>query len=303
MSGLSTIRDHIRWAASRFSRSDLYYGHGTSNPMDEAAWLVLSVVALGQDLHPDYMDCALADDEKARITDIVERRISERVPLAYLLEEAHFAGLEFYVNRSVLVPRSPIAELITDCFEPWIEPDRVERVLDLCTGSGCIAIACAYAFDEAVVDAGEISPEAIEVARKNIEKHGLEQRVNLFHSDLFEHIPARHYDIIVSNPPYVDADDMAALPDEYRAEPSLGLAAGADGLDIVRRILANAADFLAEEGILIVEVGNSENHLQYAFPDVPFLWLEFEAGGHGVFLLTKEQLVEHAASFEAGVKS
>ena len=282
---LATIRDFIRWGASRFNAAGLHFGHGTDNALDEAAWLVLHALDLPLDLPPHWQEARLTPGERRRVVDLLLARIETRKPAAYLTGEAWFCGLPFAVNEAVLVPRSPIAELIEQGFQPWLVADPVTRVLDLCTGSGCIGIACAFAFPEAEVDLSDVSAEALDVARQNIARHGLGERVRPHRADVFDGLPPARYDLIVANPPYVDAADMAELPAEYRHEPRLGLAAGADGLDIVRRILAEAVDWLSPQGLLVVEVGNSAPALQAAYPDLPFIWPEFERGGHGVFLL------------------
>lgn len=287
---LHTITDYVRWGASLFKQEDLFYGHGNVSAIDESAYLVLHTLNLEPDTHSLYFSSRLTSNEKELVIDILFRRAMEKIPASYLTNESWFANLPFYVDERVLVPRSPIAELIQNHFEPWVEPDNVERILDLCTGSACIAIACAYHFPQAEVDAVDISVEALEVAKINCEKHHLLGQVKTIQSDLFSNLEGQQYNIIVSNPPYVDADDMTTMPEEFKAEPELGLAAGDDGLELVIPMLEQASEHLYPEGILIVEVGNSEYALQERYPDLPFYWLEFEKGGHGVFLLTKEQL-------------
>ncbi len=294
---LSTVRDYVRWGASRFNAACLSYGHGTDNALDEAAALVLHALHLPPDLPSVYFDAVLTPSERLTVLALLDQRCTDRVPSAYLTHEAWFAGLPFYVDERVLVPRSPIAEMIQAGFDPWIDPHDVERVLDLCTGSGCIALACAHYLPQAQVDGVDISADALEVAQRNLTQHGLDDRVRMLQSDLFQGLGTCPYDVIVSNPPYVSAAEMSSLPEEHRREPVLGLAAGDDGLDIVIRILHEAADHLTPGGILVVEVGNSETTLVRRFPRVPFTWLEFEHGGHGVFLLTSEQLLAHQAEF------
>ncbi len=294
---LHTLTDFIRWGASRFNEAGLHYGHGTNNAVDDALTLVLHALHLEHGLAPELFSARLTRDEKQQVLDLLSQRYEKRIPVPYLTNEARFAGLTFYVDDRVLVPRSPIAELIEQQFEPWVDPDNVGHVLDMCTGSACIAIACALAFPYAQVDAVDISKDALAVAEKNIQLHSMEGLLNLYESNLFAELPAQRYDIIVSNPPYVSAEDMAALPDEYNHEPELGLASGEDGLDACVEILAEAGNRLTDEGVLVVEVGNSAEALVERFPEVPFLWLDFERGGEGVFLLTAEQVREHHEEF------
>lgn len=289
---LLTLRDCIRWGVSRFNKHDLFYGHGMASALDEAVYLCLHALHLPVDFSIEYFDTRLTLEERVKVIKLLKKRYQQRKPAAYLTHEAWFAGLRFYVDERVLVPRSPIAELIMQRFAPWIEEHEVHRVLDLCTGSGCIAIACADAFPDADVVAADVSPGALTVAQQNVDYHGLNDRLQLIESDLFAAIPQQMFDIIVSNPPYVDAQDMASLPNEYLHEPELGLQAGDDGLSLVVPMLQQARRYLSDHGILVVEVGNSEYALQQAFPRVPFLWLEFEHGGHGVFMLTAQQLDE-----------
>ncbi|HEX5340443.1 MAG TPA: 50S ribosomal protein L3 N(5)-glutamine methyltransferase [Gammaproteobacteria bacterium] len=287
---LETLADFVRWGASAFKRADLSFAHGTSNAVDEALNLVLYGLGLDHEIPDWLLQGRLTQAEKQVVYDLLRRRVEERKPYAYITNHARFAGLDFYVDERVLVPRSPIAELIEQGFVPWIEPERVTRVLDLCTGSGCIAIACAHAFPDAGVDATDISDAALAVARINVEALHVAHQIALHRADVFDGLPAARYDIIVSNPPYVDAEDMAKLPDEHKHEPALGLAAGEDGLDIVHRILAAAPAWLAAHGILVVEVGNSRWALEQAYPDAPFTWLEFQRGQAEVFLLHAEQV-------------
>lgn len=287
---LKTLRDLVRWGASRFNEAGLVFGHGTDNALDEALLLVLHALHLDHDLPAEFLDARVTAAERESVVALLRRRMDERIPAAYLTHRARFAGNWYYVDDNVLVPRSPIAELIEGQFAPWASPDAVHRILDLCTGSGCIAIACAHAFPAATVDAVELSEAAAAVARRNVGEHAVGDRVRVLTGDLYGPVGDGRYDLIVSNPPYVSAAEMAALPAEYQREPALGLAAGSDGLDVVRRILAGAARHLTPDGILVVEVGDSAERLAAAYPAMPFCWLDFERGGGGVFVLTAVEL-------------
>lgn len=289
---LHTIGDYIRWATSEFNCSDIYYGHGTDNAIDEAKLLVLSVLHLPLTIPAEFYTANLTNEEKQQVIKYVLARTQEHIPTPYLTNKTWFCGHEFYVDDRVLIPRSPIGELITQHLAGIIEFEP-RNILDLCTGSGCIGIACAYEYPEAEIDVADISGEALEVAQINIEGHHLQHRVFPILSDLFDDLPEVEYDVIISNPPYVDQEDMDDLPKEFTVEPELALAAGTDGLDIVVRILKQAADHLSKFGVLICEVGNSSVALQQRFPQVPFKWLQFKHGGDGVFMLTKKQLMEY----------
>jgi ribosomal protein L3 glutamine methyltransferase len=295
---LRSVRDFVRWTVTCLAQGKVHLGHGNDDAWDEAMALVLHPLALDWDSDPRVLDARLTVPEREAIAALVRRRVTDRVPLAYLTGKAWFAGLPFLVDERVLVPRSPIAELINARFEPWLDAARVQRVLELCTGSGCIAVACCHAFPDAEVVATDISADALEVATENRALHHCDEQLALVQGDLYAGVHGR-YDLVIANPPYVDARDMAGLPAEYRHEPELGLAAGDDGLDLVLRILADADHFLADDGLLVVEVGNSDVALMQLFPVVPFIWPEFEQGEGGVFALQAADVRAAAAHFRA----
>ena len=288
---LITVRDFLRWAVSRFNESKLSFGHGTQDAYDEAAYLVLHTLHLPLDRLEPFLDAALTAPEREALFGMIDRRIRERVPAAYLTHEAWLGDFRFYVDERVIVPRSFIAELLEQQLAPWIsEPQRVERVLDLCTGSGCLAIVAAHAFPRARVDAVDISADALAVARRNVDDYGLQERIELVRSDLFSAIQGREYDLIISNPPYVTAEAMGRLPLEYRHEPELALGAGEQGLDVIRRILAEAHRFLKAGGLLLVEAGHNRAIVEAAYPGTEFVWLDAGHSEDRVFVLPRTQL-------------
>lgn len=290
---LHTIRDWLRYAVSRFEEAGIFFGHGTQNSYDEAVWLVLSALHLPHDTLENFLDAILTEAERRKLAQLIERRVTERVPTAYLLREAWLGDFKFYVDERVIVPRSFIAELLRDQLAPWVEsPEEVTAVADICTGSGCLAILAAHAFPNADVDAVDISDAALAVARKNVADYGLEQHVELLQSDMLSALAGRQYDVILSNPPYVDAPSMDVLPQEYRNEPDLALASGEDGLDHTHTLIAHAAEHLHPGGLLIVEIGHNREVLEAAYPQLPFTWLEVSDGDQYVFLLTREQLTK-----------
>lgn len=292
-STLVTLRDYLRWTLSEMNRHEVYFGHGHDEAWNEALQLVFNAVDLPWDSSLELLDTRLLPAERAKIVEYVVQRCQQRRPLPYITGEAWFMGLPFNVDERVLIPRSPIAQLIEQEFQPWLGDVDVERVLDLCTGSGCIGIACAYAFEHAEVDLVDLSDDALAVANTNIARHELEDRVRAIHSDLFNALDGEVYDLIVTNPPYVDAADLASMPTEYHHEPEMALGSGDDGLDITRRILKEAGRHLSEQGLLVVEVGNSEVHLMEAYPELPLIWVELEEGGNGVFVIDAPSLRAH----------
>ncbi|RPD89017.1 50S ribosomal protein L3 N(5)-glutamine methyltransferase [Neisseria weixii] len=288
---LSTIRDVLRFAVSRFNDAELFFGHGSDNAHDEAAYLILHTLNLPLDTLDPYLDAKLLQTEKEEVLALIERRVTERLPVAYLTNQAWQGDFDFYVDERVIVPRSFIYELLGDSLTPWIEyPELVNRALDLCTGSACLAIQMAHHYPVAEIDAVDLSLDALEVAAINVEEYGLEDRISLIHTDLFEGLEGT-YDLIVSNPPYVDAESVDTLPDEYLHEPELALGSGQDGLDATREIILQAAKFLNPKGVLLVEIGHNRDALEAAYPELPFTWLETSGGDGFVFLLTREQLL------------
>jgi len=289
---LHTLRDWLRFAVSRFHEAGLHFGHGTHQAFDEAAYLLLHTLHLPLDRLEPFLDARVTRSEAATLAALLDRRVVERIPAAYLTREAWLGDLRFYVDERVIVPRSFIAELLREHLDPWIaDPGAIRSALDLCTGSGCLAIATAVAFPEAVVDGVDISKDALDVAKRNVDDYGLADRVRLIRSDLFAKVGGRRYDVIVSNPPYVDAPSMRALPEEYRHEPRMALAGGADGLAVVRRLIAAAPGHLTDDGLLVVEIGHNRAALEAAYPRLPFVWLDTSAGDEHVFLLRRADLL------------
>jgi len=291
---LHTIRDLLRFAVSQFNKAGLHFGHGSATAYDEAAYLILKTLYLPLDQLEPFLDARVTDSECKQVLEIIERRVKDRIPAAYLTHEAWLGDFSFYVDERVIIPRSFIAELLQAQLAPWIaDPDHITAALDLCTGSGCLAILMAHAFENAHIDAADISAQALAVAHKNVQDYGLQDRIGLIESDLFSTLQGKRYDLIISNPPYVNAESMQCLPQEYRHEPQNALASGNDGLEATRQILQQAARHLTEDGILIVEIGHNRDALERAFPQLPFTWLETSGGDEFVFLLQREQLLNH----------
>jgi len=289
---LKTVRDCLRFAVSRFNEAKLSFGHGSLDAYDEAAYLLLHTLHLPLDRLEPFLDAALTHHEMLEVLNIIEKRVEQRIPAAYLTHQAFLGDFSFYVDERVIVPRSFIAELLRERLSPWVEDaEMVSSVLDMCTGSGCLAILAAHAFPNSLVDAADLSPDALDVARRNVDDYDLSEQVELIETDLFSKLKGRSYDVIISNPPYVDAPSVAELPQEYLHEPKLALGSGDDGLDATRIILKHAAEHLTENGILIVEIGHNRDALEAAFPDLPFTWLEVSAGDQFVFLLHREDLL------------
>ncbi|MGH8129217.1 MAG: 50S ribosomal protein L3 N(5)-glutamine methyltransferase, partial [Gammaproteobacteria bacterium] len=291
---LQTLRDLVQFGATTFNAQSLFFGHGTDNATDEALALTAHVLNLAPDQAAQFPDARLTRSEIAAVYAVLRERVETRKPAAYLTHEAWFAGRAYYVDERVLVPRSPIAELIDNGFSPWLDADGVHRVLDLCCGSGCIGIACAHALPDAMVDLVDCDASALDVARINVERHGLQDRVHVVESDLYTQLAGQAYDLILCNPPYVNADDYAALPPEYRYEPEIGLVSGTDGLQHPLAVLTGAAEHLTPHGVLVLEVGASQSALEQALPRLDATWIEFERGGEGVALMTRSALLEQA---------
>lgn len=288
---LKTVQDFFRYAVSQFNQAELFFGHGNDNAYDEAAYLILHTLHLPLDTLEPFMQARLLTDEKVRLLQLIRRRVEERIPVSYLTHQAWQGEYEFYVDERVIVPRSFIYELLGEPLKPWIEYEElIHNALDLCTGSGALAIQMAHVYPEATIDAVDISLDALEVARINVEAYGLEDRIHLIHTDLFTGLE-KTYDLIVSNPPYVDAESVAELPEEYLHEPELALGSGIDGLDITRQIIQQAAKYLNPQGVLLVEIGHNRDVLEQAFPELPFTWLNTSGGDGFVFLLTREDLL------------
>jgi len=296
---LTTIRDFVRWGSSEFARQRLSFGHGFENALDEARYLTLHALTLPYDTPDSYLDAVLTLPEREQVLELLRLRVEKRQPAAYITRESWFCGLRFYVDERVLVPRSPIAELIVSHFEPWVDSSQVHRILDLCCGCACIGIAAKYHFMDAEVCVADISADALEVAAMNLAEHDLDDEITLYRSDLFDAIPRQAFDVIVTNPPYVDAEDMAALGDEYRCEPEIGLSAGEDGLALVDRILENAADYLSEQGVIFIEVGNSQAAMEQKYDFLPMTWPEFELGGAGVCCIQARDLRQQQPAITA----
>jgi len=287
-----TVRDLIRYAVSRFNAAHLVFGHGSDNAYDEAVYLVLHGLHLPPDTLEPFLDAHVLREESARVLDLIEQRVQSRMPAAYLTREAYLQGHRFYVDSRVIVPRSPISELLADGLQPWVaDPDAVSHVLDMCTGSGCLAILAALAFPNAQVDAVDLSDEALAVAQRNVDDYGLVERLTLYPSNLFEDLPSAQYDVIVCNPPYVNQSSMAALPPEFKHEPNMALAGGADGMDLVKEILRAAPDFLSEAGVLVLEIGHEKSFFEAAFPHLDPVWLQTDASDDQILLLTRDQLL------------
>lgn len=289
---LATIRDWLRYAVSQFETSDIFYGHGTNNSYDEAVWLIMSGLHLPTETLGNFLDATITKEERKHLAYLIEQRTTKHTPTAYLVREAWLHDFKFYVDERVLIPRSFIAELLLDdSLSPWIEfPEMVQSAADICTGSGCLGVLLAHTYPSATVDVVDISPDAIAVSNINIANYGLEAQITAIQSDMFSALTGKKYDVIISNPPYVDAPSMAQLPNEYRNEPQLALGSGNDGLDHTHTILREAAKYLSDEGVLIVEIGHNRDALLDAYPEIPFVWLDTSGGDQFVFLLTKTQL-------------